>query len=54
MYVIVDPSHTNGRSTVDVAKAALSGGAIAIQLRHKGGPSGEIPGRGPDHQGDVC
>ena len=38
VYVIVDPDHTNGRSTVDVAKAALSGGAIAIQLRRKGGP----------------
>ena len=42
VYVIVDPSHTRGRSTVDVAKAVLSGGAIAIQLRHKGGPSGAV------------
>ena len=42
VYVIVDPSHTRGRTTVDVAKAVLSGGAIAIQLRHKGGPSGEV------------
>ena len=42
VYVIVDPGHTNGRSTVDVAGAALSGGAIAIQLRRKGGPGKEV------------
>ena len=42
VYVIVDPSHTRGRSTVDVAKAVLSGGAIAVQLRHKGGPGREV------------
>ncbi len=42
VYVIVDPGHTNGRSTVDVARAALSGGAVAIQLRRKGGPGKEV------------
>ena len=42
VYVIVDPDHTNGRSTVDVAAAALSGGAIAIQLRRKDGPGKEV------------
>ena len=42
VYVIVDPDHTNGRSTIDVAKAALSGGAIAIQLRRKGGPDRQV------------
>ena len=38
IYVIVDPEHTNGRPVADVAKAALSGGACAIQLRDKSGP----------------
>ncbi len=35
IYVIVDPEHTNGRPVLDVAAAALSGGACAIQLRDK-------------------
>jgi len=35
LYVIVDPEQTNGRSPIDVAGAALEGGAIAIQLRDK-------------------
>ena len=35
LYVIVDPEHTDGRSTEDITKAALSGGATVIQLRDK-------------------
>ena len=35
LYVIVDPALTNGRDVVDVARAALRGGATAIQLRDK-------------------
>ena len=35
LYVIVDPEHTNGRSVVDVARAALKGGASSIQYRDK-------------------
>ncbi|NQW18586.1 MAG: thiamine phosphate synthase [Chloroflexi bacterium] len=35
LYVIVDPEHTNGRSTVEVAQAAIDGGAAAVQLRDK-------------------
>ncbi len=37
IYVIVDPEHTNGRSAIEVAAAALAGGACAIQLRDKSG-----------------
>lgn len=35
LYVIVDPQLTRGRDVVDVARAALRGGASAIQLRDK-------------------
>ncbi len=35
LYVIVDPEHTNGRNVVDVARAALKGGAASIQYRDK-------------------
>jgi thiamine-phosphate diphosphorylase len=35
LYVIVDPQLTNGRDVVEVARAALKGGATAIQLRDK-------------------
>ncbi|MBI4198257.1 MAG: thiamine phosphate synthase, partial [Chloroflexi bacterium] len=35
LYVIVDPQLTNGRNVVEVARAALHGGASAIQLRDK-------------------
>ena len=41
IYVIVDPEHTNSRPVIDVAKAALSGGACAIQLRDKTGSRSE-------------
>ncbi len=39
VYVIVDPEHTSGRPVGEVAQAALAGGAVAVQLRRKGGPS---------------
>ena len=35
LYVIVDPELTRGRDVVDIARAALRGGATAIQLRDK-------------------
>ena len=35
LYVIVDPDLTRGREVVEIAKAALRGGASAIQLRDK-------------------
>ena len=35
LYVIVDPELTRGRDVVEVARAALRGGATAIQLRDK-------------------
>ncbi|MDO8750874.1 MAG: thiamine phosphate synthase, partial [Dehalococcoidia bacterium] len=35
LYVIVDPQLTLGRDVVEVARAALRGGATAIQLRDK-------------------
>jgi thiamine-phosphate pyrophosphorylase len=33
----VDPEHTEGRNVLDIAAAALAGGACAIQLRDKNG-----------------
>ncbi|MBI4339093.1 MAG: thiamine phosphate synthase [Chloroflexi bacterium] len=35
LYVIVDPQLTGGRDVVEVARAALRGGASAVQLRDK-------------------
>ena len=35
LYVIIDPELTRGRDVLDVAAAALSGGASALQLRDK-------------------
>ena len=35
LYVIVDPELTRGRDVLDMARAALCGGATAIQLRDK-------------------
>lgn len=42
LYVIVDPEVTRGRPVVEVAEAALAGGAGVIQLRDKVGDSGEL------------
>ena len=42
VYVIVDPEVTVGRSVVDVAGAALKGGASAIQLRDKRSDKGVV------------
>ena len=41
LYVIIDPEHTKGRPPLDIARAALRGGAAVIQYRDKlsdGGP----------------
>ena len=35
LYVILDPELTRGRDVVEIAKAALRGGASALQLRDK-------------------
>ena len=35
LYVIVDPEHTKGRPPLDIARAALRGGAAVIQYRDK-------------------
>lgn len=42
LYVIVDPEATRGRDVVDVAAAALRGGATVIQLRDKTRDKGEV------------
>ena len=41
LYVIVDPEATRGRDVVEVAEAALRGGASVIQLRDKTRDKGE-------------
>lgn len=35
LYVILDPEHCGGRPLLEVARAALTGGATALQLRAK-------------------
>ena len=42
LYVIVDPEATKGRDVVEVAVAALRGGASVIQLRDKTRDKGEV------------
>ena len=42
LYVIIDPEVTNGRDPLDIAKAAISGGAKMLQLRDKLRDKGEI------------
>ena len=42
LYVIIDPQATEGRDPLDIANAAIRGGARMLQLRHKLGDKGEI------------
>ncbi len=42
IYVIVDPEATRGRSVIEVARAALEGGARAVQLRDKSSDKGPM------------
>lgn len=42
LYVIVDPEATKGRGVVEIASAALRGGASVIQLRDKTRDKGEV------------
>ena len=41
LYVIIDPSVTGGRDPLDIAQAALRGGARMLQLRDKNRDKGE-------------
>ena len=42
LYVIIDPEVTGGRDPLDIAKAAVNGGASMLQLRDKLRDKGEI------------
>ncbi len=42
LYVIVGPDATRGRPVVEVAEAALRGGARVLQLRDKSGDRGDV------------
>ena len=42
LYVIIDPEVTGGREPLDIAKAAVAGGAKMLQLRDKLRDKGEI------------
>ena len=42
LYVIVDPEATRGRPVIDVAEAALKGGASVVQLRDKVNERGRV------------
>ena len=42
LYVIVDPEATRGRPVLDVAEAALRGGATVLQLRDKLNDAGHV------------
>jgi len=39
LYVITDPSLSRGRSHMEIARAALEGGADAVQIRDKSSPA---------------
>src|SRR5207245_6554573 len=39
LYVITDPSLARGRSHLEIARAALEGGADAVQIRDKSSPA---------------
>ena len=41
LYVIIDPQITNGRTPIDIATAALRGGARVIQIRDKDSDKGK-------------
>lgn len=40
LYVIIDPALTQGRSEEEIARQAIAGGAVLIQLRDKERPKG--------------
>ncbi|MFZ2223616.1 MAG: thiamine phosphate synthase [Candidatus Deferrimicrobium sp.] len=42
LYVIIDPKASRGRSDLQVAEAAIAGGADALQLRDKEASSGRL------------
>ena len=42
LYVIVGPDATRGRPVVEIAEAALRGGARVLQLRDKSGDRGDV------------
>jgi len=42
LYVVLDPRLTGGRALLDVARAALRGGATVLQLRDKEASPGEL------------
>lgn len=42
VYLVLDPALTSGRSPLEIAEAALSGGITALQLRWKSGPLREM------------
>jgi thiamine-phosphate diphosphorylase len=42
VYLVLDPAHTGGRSSFEVAEAALRGGVTVVQLRWKVGPLREM------------
>ena len=42
LYVIIDPEVTGGRDPLDIAKAAINGGAKLLQLRDKLRDKGEV------------
>jgi thiamine-phosphate pyrophosphorylase len=42
LYVIMDPKASRGRSDLQVAEAAIAGGADVLQLRDKETPSGRL------------
>ena len=42
LYVITDPKASRGRSDLQVAEAAIAGGADVLQLRDKDAPGGRL------------
>lgn len=53
LYLVLDPAFTGGRSPLEIAEAALRGGATVLQLRWKAGPLREMLRLGEALQ-DLC
>ena len=53
LYVIVDPEATGGRPVIEVARAALEGGARVLQYRNKTGDAADIVPEAMDI-GSLC
>ena len=53
LYVIIDPQMCNGRNPLEIAEAALLGGANVLQLRDKISGDGDLVNMSKDMLGSL-